>query len=442
MALVLLPYMYVPDPIRGRPVFSGKIYIGEADTDPRIPANQKIATLVQENGSRIEAEYPILTNAGGVPTYNGSPVAIDVVGTYSLAIDDRNDQQVYYYPIAGDDVEFLATDLRSIMFDLGLTYDDIGTVLVLGVEGTELNEARYILDVVTGEVWILGPDIPLGTTVVSLSGSTLVTNNGQFELKRAPNSANQIAPNLIKTSRLVVEGTTGDQLPTNGVDTSYTLNSEVALDCIAGTAITDLTNDEVGDTGNWIAASGEIYYEVEMGPSRTLSDYYGSIMQKTGGEIVQIYSTDSSGITLSEPVAGTIRLTVDFSVINEGFIAWGISEQIGRLEILPLDDVTFEASPRDSENLKPVTVKAWVIFNGIGVPSIIGSYNVASITNNGTGNYTINTENALEPTASVSFQTDTSIQKRIGSNILNITTFDIASNPVDCNLVCAQYFSS
>ena len=36
------------------------------------------------------------------------------------------------------------------------------------------------------------------------------------------------------------------------------------------------------------------------------------------------------------------------------------------------------------------TAKAWVNFNGTGTVAIRSSYNVSSITDNGTGNYTIN----------------------------------------------------
>jgi hypothetical protein len=38
---------------------------------------------------------------------------------------------------------------------------------------------------------------------------------------------------------------------------------------------------------------------------------------------------------------------------------------------------------------------AWVNFNGTGTPAIRGSYNVSSITDNGTGDYTLNFTTAL-----------------------------------------------
>jgi hypothetical protein len=39
--------------------------------------------------------------------------------------------------------------------------------------------------------------------------------------------------------------------------------------------------------------------------------------------------------------------------------------------------------------------KAWVNFNGTGTPAIRASYNVSSITDNGTGDYTVNFATAL-----------------------------------------------
>lgn len=41
------------------------------------------------------------------------------------------------------------------------------------------------------------------------------------------------------------------------------------------------------------------------------------------------------------------------------------------------------------------TAKAWVNFNGTGVVSIRASFNVASITDNGVGDHTVNFSNAL-----------------------------------------------
>jgi len=41
------------------------------------------------------------------------------------------------------------------------------------------------------------------------------------------------------------------------------------------------------------------------------------------------------------------------------------------------------------------SAKAWVNFNGTGTVAIRGSYNVSSITDNGSGNYTVNFTTAM-----------------------------------------------
>lgn len=48
-----------------------------------------------------------------------------------------------------------------------------------------------------------------------------------------------------------------------------------------------------------------------------------------------------------------------------------------------------------SANVIQGSAKAWVNFNGTGAVAIRASYNVSSITDNGTGDYTVNFTNAL-----------------------------------------------
>jgi hypothetical protein len=50
----------------------------------------------------------------------------------------------------------------------------------------------------------------------------------------------------------------------------------------------------------------------------------------------------------------------------------------------------------DVEPIPPLKLVASVLFDGTGTPAITSQYNVASITDNGTGDYTINFTNALE----------------------------------------------
>ena len=64
----------------------------------------------------------------------------------------------------------------------------------------------------------------------------------------------------------------------------------------------------------------------------------------------------------------------------------------GTLTISTLSDGTNSTS---STNCIQGSAKAWVNFNGTGTPTIKSSYNVSSVTDNGTGSFTINFTNAL-----------------------------------------------
>ena len=58
---------------------------------------------------------------------------------------------------------------------------------------------------------------------------------------------------------------------------------------------------------------------------------------------------------------------------------------------------------KNTSNVEVFTAKAWVNFNGTGTVAIRASGNVSSITDNNTGNYTVNFTNAL-PDANYSAQ--------------------------------------
>ena len=59
--------------------------------------------------------------------------------------------------------------------------------------------------------------------------------------------------------------------------------------------------------------------------------------------------------------------------------------------------------------------KAWVNFNGTGAVAIRGSYNVSSITDNGTGDYTVNFTTAMPDANYADVITISNISSNIGS---------------------------
>lgn len=133
--IVKLSPEYFPNPTIGRPISSGSIYIGEPDLDPEIVVNQIQVSAVQEDGTSVSISQPISTSAGGVPTYNGSPVTLTVEQSYSLKVLDSSDSQIYYVAnnFVQDVTEFLF--LSSYSCDLAAAIADIGaTVTTLTVD--------------------------------------------------------------------------------------------------------------------------------------------------------------------------------------------------------------------------------------------------------------------------------------------------------------------
>lgn len=59
----------------------------------------------------------------------------------------------------------------------------------------------------------------------------------------------------------------------------------------------------------------------------------------------------------------------------------------GTINVSSVTDGTYAFTP---EQVKKGVSNAWVNFNGIGIVTIRDSYNVSSITDNGTGDYTVN----------------------------------------------------
>lgn len=90
--------LYVPDPLIGKPLFNGDIYVGQPDFDPEIVSNQKQLYVVQEDNTQIAVPQPFQLSSGGVPTYNGSAVRLAVEGNYSIKILSKQGVQKYYFP--------------------------------------------------------------------------------------------------------------------------------------------------------------------------------------------------------------------------------------------------------------------------------------------------------------------------------------------------------
>jgi hypothetical protein len=96
--------------------------------------------------------------------------------------------------------------------------------------------------------------------------------------------------------------------------------------------------------------------------------------------------------------------------------------------------------------------KAWVNFNGTGTVAINGSFNVSSITDNGTGDYTVNFTTAMpnanysavygsgEGTAGSGVRTSSSSGNTTTTTRVSIR--NLSNSLVDAEVVCVSVFSS
>lgn len=107
-----------------------------------------------------------------------------------------------------------------------------------------------------------------------------------------------------------------------------------------------------------------------------------------------------------------------------------------------------------SANVIQGSAKAWVNFNGTSTVAIRASYNVSSITDNGTGDYTVNFTNAF---ADANYAITASAKYNSNTNYHTVTLGDIngGSNPTtttcrlmtmantvnqDCDYVTVAFF--
>jgi len=115
--LVTLNVQLYTDPINGRPVANGFVFIGEIDLDPAIEANRKSVTLIQEDGTEnviLPAAQPLTLGPGGYIMFQGSVIAaLFVEGNYSHKILDAALAQVFFNPNAFDTPVSIDTEVKG-----------------------------------------------------------------------------------------------------------------------------------------------------------------------------------------------------------------------------------------------------------------------------------------------------------------------------------------
>ena len=125
-----------------------------------------------------------------------------------------------------------------------------------------------------------------------------------------------------------------------------------------------------------------------------------------------------------------MSITINGSGTITGISTGGIPDGVVDTDVLADNAVTFGKIGTTEQGQ---LCKAWVNFNGTGTVAIRASYNVSSITDNGTGDYTVNFTTAMpdanySPSAVITLDTAASNNYGYGikstgtTSITNITT--------------------
>ena len=103
------------DPLALKAMFSGKIYIGQVDTDPLNETQQIPIYSVGEDGLQTLVDQPIEINSGGFAVYQGHPSKFVCNTPYSMVVLDRFDAE-----------KWRVNDIRTIDFSSANHQDLIG----------------------------------------------------------------------------------------------------------------------------------------------------------------------------------------------------------------------------------------------------------------------------------------------------------------------------
>lgn len=105
MAIIQNPFEQWNDPLRGgRVIFSAKIYVGQPDTDPTVPANQLQVFYIDENEQQINLAQPLTTDSGGyivISDTNPTKVQARVSeSNYSITVQNKQSVNKWVIPNA------------------------------------------------------------------------------------------------------------------------------------------------------------------------------------------------------------------------------------------------------------------------------------------------------------------------------------------------------
>ena len=197
----------------------------------------------------------------------------------------------------------------------------------------------------------------------------------------------------------------------NATITTGTITTGVIPNLTAGTTTSTAATITSGTITNLASTTGTIAtLNSTTGTIATLNSTTGTIatLNSTTGTITNLSTTLAGDFTISNgtgtlgtsgATAGTYGSVsaIPFLTVNaKGIIT---SATTGTFSSTPADgSITFaklSTSGTEADNVEKRVAKAWVNFNGTGTVAINNDFNVSSITDNSTGNFTVNFTTAM-----------------------------------------------
>jgi hypothetical protein len=350
------------------------------------------------------------------------------------------------------------------------TFSTNGTVTAAGlhnlidtalVNSAIIKNQQEITTIGTADLLLIAPDsvdsslAPRKVTVQNLIDDGLTAGTfTSLNLTGALTYGTATGNRTVSTSATITTGTIPNLTAGTTTSTAATITNGTITTAVIPTLTAGTTTGTAG-----IFTSGTV---------TTLNSTTGTIatLRSTTGTIANLSTTLAGDFTISQGTGtlatsgatagtyGSVTAIPFLTVDAKGRIT---SATTGTFSSTPADgSITFaklSTSTTEADNVAKRTAKAWVNFNGIGTVGTRDDFNVSSITDNNTGDYTINFSTALSSasycvtgcathdnggyTSAVMIDRDNS-GMQAGSCRINVINF--SSVLVDAEFVCVAMF--